>query len=79
MRWTLHFDREAVQKIYKIPREIWQEAKPVLLSLQDEPFPENAQPDEEDPSRLWIALPGDYVVTYEIVDEKHIVKIIDVE
>ncbi len=51
----------------------------MILSLQDEPFPDNAQPDEEDPSRLWIALPGDYVVTYEIVDEKHIVKIIDVE
>jgi mRNA-degrading endonuclease RelE of RelBE toxin-antitoxin system len=79
MRWPLHFDRAAVEAIYAIPKEIRSEAKPIIWSLQDVPFPEYAQPDEDDPSKLWIALPGDYVLTYEIIDELHIVRIIEIE
>jgi hypothetical protein len=79
MRWAHHFDREAVQAIYAMPWEIWREAKAILSALQDTPFPDQAQPSEDDPGLLWIALPGDYVVTYEMIDEQPIVRIIEIE
>jgi hypothetical protein len=78
VRWTLRYSRDAVTAIYQIPREIWIEAKLVVWSLQDDPLPATAQPDEEDPSVYWIALPGDYIAFYEILDEHHAIRILDV-
>lgn len=78
MKWTLCYSRDAVAAIYLIPRDVWREAKLVLWSLQDDPLPATAQPDDEDPSVYWIALPGDYLAYYEIVDEGHAVRIIDI-
>jgi hypothetical protein len=79
MRSTLRYSPEAVQVIYQIPRTIWRAAKVVVWSLQDDPLPANAQTDEADPSLYWIPLPGDYVLYYIIVDELHVVRILDIE
>lgn len=79
MRWTLRYSPEAIQAIYQMPRAIWREAKAVVWSLQDNPLPANVQTDEADPSLYWIPLPGDYVLYYIIVDELHVVRILDVE
>ena len=79
MRWSLRYSPEAVQAIFQIPRTIRREAKVVVWSLQDNPLPANAQTDEADPSLYWIPLPGDYILYYIIVDELHVVRILDVE
>lgn len=79
MRWTLRYSRQAVAAIYQIPREIWAEAKLYIWLLQDNPLPDRAQPDEEDPSIYWLAFPGDYVASYEIIDEEHAVVLLDIE
>ncbi len=78
MRWALHFDRDAVQAMYKIPREIWIEAKTVIWALEDNPLPTNMQVSDEDPSKYWVALPGDFTVWYEIVDEEHVVRVLNI-
>ena len=79
MRWALHFDREAVEAMYTIPVEIWRQIKPIIWALQDDPTPDTMQADEDNPSWYWIALPGDYIVTYEIIDEEHVIRIVDIE
>jgi hypothetical protein len=50
-----------------------------LKALAVDPTPTNMQPSDEDPSLFWIAVPGDYIVTYEIVDEQQIVRILTIE
>lgn len=79
MRWTLRYSHKALAALYQIPREIWAAAKVQIWALQDNPVPDRAQPDEEDPSIYWLALPGDYVASYEIIDEEHVIVLLDIE
>jgi hypothetical protein len=79
MQWTLHFDREVVEAMYTIPAEVWRQIKSVIWALQEDPTPHTMQADEENPSWYWIALPGDHIVTYEIIDEEHEIRIVDNE
>lgn len=79
MRWALHFDRDAVQAMYTIPKEIWIKAKKIIWALEENPLPPNMQVSADDPSKYWIPLPGDHIVWYEIVDEKHVVRILNIK
>ena len=79
MKWTLHVDREAMLALYSIPRNFVPAITAAMYSLSEDPIPEAAQADEEDPSRYWIAVAGDFVIYYEIIDERHIVKIVGIE
>ncbi len=79
MKWRLLYSTQTVQAIYKIPREIWRDIKPIVLALQDNPLPDNMQSDRDDPSKYWIPLPGDYVFFYEILDEQQSVRLIEIE
>lgn len=80
MPWTLHYVRSAVDAMHhKVAREHVRSVIGSIEELAENPFPANAQADDEDPSALWIPIPGDYIVTYEIVDEKHIVRILSIE
>lgn len=79
MKWTLHVDREAMQALYNIPREYVPAITAALESLSVDPLPESVQADDEDPSRYWIAVTGGYIIYYEIIDERHILKIVGIE
>jgi mRNA-degrading endonuclease RelE of RelBE toxin-antitoxin system len=79
MKWRLLHSQATVEAIYQIPREIWREAKHLVLALQENPLPPGVQTDEDDPSKYWIALPGDYVLFYEILDEQHSIRLIEIE
>lgn len=79
IRWGLVYSREATQSIYRIPRGLARNVTDAIYQLTLEPLPPTAQPDEDDPSKYWIAVEGDYVIMYEILDETHQIRVVDVE
>lgn len=79
IRWTLHYSRASVNSIYsRVLRERVKEVTAAIQSLAEYPMPSHAQPSESDPSVYWIAVPGDYIVIYEIIDERYIVRILGI-
>jgi mRNA-degrading endonuclease RelE of RelBE toxin-antitoxin system len=79
-RWALHHSRTAVDALYhRVDRSHLKAMTAALKALAVDPTPTNMQPSDEDPSLFWIAVPGDYIVTYEIVDEQQIVRILTIE
>lgn len=78
MKWRLIYSQAMVEAIHQLPRDIWQQAKGLVMALQDNPLPAGVQTDEADPSKYWIALPGDYVLFYEILDEQHSIRLIEI-
>jgi mRNA-degrading endonuclease RelE of RelBE toxin-antitoxin system len=79
-RWALHSSRTAVNALYhRVDRNDVKAVTAALKALAVDPTPAHMQPSEENPSFYWIAAPGDYIVTYEIVDEQQIVRILTIE
>lgn len=79
MRWALHVTRSASlamrQKIDRLfMADIWE----VLDKLVEDPNQASLQPTEVDPSVFWLALPGDHVALLEIVDEKLVVRLLEI-
>jgi len=62
-----------------VERRFVKEVTAAIKALADNPTPMNMQVSEEDPSIYWIAVPGDYIVFYEIVDEEQFIRILDIE
>ena len=78
--WSLHYSRPAVASLYKIvARQDVRAVTAMLQQLAANPAAANLQPSADDPSIYWIAVPGDYVVLFEIVDEKRIVRVLKIE
>lgn len=79
MRWAPHYSREAVDALYhRVEREYVRAIREAIQALLEDPTAAPLQPSEEDPSIYWIAVPGDYIVYFEIIDERHIVRIVDI-
>ncbi len=79
MKWALHIDRAAMISLYSIPRELVPGITAAFDSLAIDPWQVQTQSTEDDPSRYWIPVEGDFMVYYEIIDERHIVKILAIE
>jgi mRNA-degrading endonuclease RelE of RelBE toxin-antitoxin system len=78
--WTLHYSRAAVTALYQVvARPDVRQVTPAIRQLAENPAEANLQTSMDDPSTYWIAVPGDYVVIFEIMDEKRIVRILDIE
>lgn len=69
---------EAVGQMYKIDRTLIPNLWATLNSLTADPDKTHFQPTEEDPSRYWIGMDGDVVVTFEILDEKHAIRVLKI-
>jgi mRNA-degrading endonuclease RelE of RelBE toxin-antitoxin system len=79
-RWALHFSRYAVDALYhRVERAHVEVMTAAIKALAEDPTPAYMQPSENDPSTYWVAVSGDYIVTYEIVDERHVVRVLDIE
>jgi hypothetical protein len=65
--------------LHQIPRELLPGIQQVIQALADNPTPVGMVTDPDEPSYCQVAAPGDYVITYEIVDERHILRILTVE
>lgn len=79
MRWAPHYSREAVDALYhRVERGYVKAIREAIQALSEDPTVAPLQPSEEDPSVYWIAAPGDYLIYFEIIDERHIIRIIDI-
>ena len=78
MKWGIHISSEAVKQMYKIDRSLVSNLWVSLNALAEDPDRTHFQPTEEDPSRYWIGIDGDVVVTFEILDEKHAIRVLKI-
>lgn len=76
MRWGLRLDRAAVQDLYKLDRQFVPMIWAALHALAEAPDSSNLQPDEDDPSVYWIAVEGDSVIHFEILDSEHVIRVL---
>ncbi len=79
MKWELRLSREAIAALYRIERGIAKRVSAALDALAVDPTSANLQPDEDDPSRYWIAVEGDHTIWLEILDERHAIRVIEIE
>jgi mRNA-degrading endonuclease RelE of RelBE toxin-antitoxin system len=79
VKWELRLSREAIAALYRIERGVARHVSTALDALAEDPTSANLQPDEEDPSRYWIAVEGDYTIWLEIIDERHAIRVINIE
>ena len=76
MRRTIHIHPDAVRELYLIPRGIAGELTKLIRALETDPTPANSQPSPGRPGRHeFQAL--EYVVVYEISEEKITILVID--
>jgi mRNA-degrading endonuclease RelE of RelBE toxin-antitoxin system len=79
MKWELRLSPAAIAALYRIERGVARQVAAALEALATDPTIVNLQPDEGDPSRYWFAVEGDYVIWLEILDERHAIRIIEIE
>lgn len=78
--WALHYSQGTVDALYhKVERPYVKLVTAVIRALAEDPTPDNMQVDEDDPSVYWVPAPGDYIILYEIIDERQIVRILAIE
>jgi hypothetical protein len=77
--WGLHFDWAAVQDLYQIDRRFVRLVWAALDSLAANPDVANLQADEDDPSVYWIAIEGDVVIHFEILDSEHVIRVLKIK
>lgn len=79
MRWALHMSPDAIATLHQIPRELLPGVRQALQELALNPTPAGMMADPDEPSYCQIATPGDYLITYEIVDERRLIRILAIE
>ena len=78
MKWEIRLSKEAVSQMYRIERRLVPNLWAALHTLAEDPDKNHFQPTEEDPSRYWIGIDGDVVVTFEILDENHAIRVLKI-
>ena len=79
MRWTLYVTNAASLAMrQKVERQFMADIWRVFDHLLEDPDAVSLQATEVDPSVFWFALPGDHVALVEIVDEKRIVRLLEI-
>ena len=79
MRWAIYMSAEAMAALHKLPRILLGDIRSTIQELSLNPTPIGMMSDPDEPSFMQIAAPGDYLITYEIVDEKHLIRILEIE
>lgn len=71
--------RTAIKRLYEMDRQLVPVIWAVIDLLTENPDEVSYQPDEDEPSEYWLAVDGDVVVSFEILDEVHAIKILNIE
>lgn len=79
MKWLLRFSPEAVAGLRRVERNLVGNVRLVLDALAEDPTVLPFQPAPDDPSVYWVAVPGDYTVWFEILDEEHAIRILEIK
>lgn len=78
MRRTLLMVPGAIAALRKIDRQFMPAVWQTLDRLVEDPDALPLQPDEDDPSFYWLAIEGDIIIRFEILDEKHAICLLDI-
>ena len=79
MRWAIHMSADALAALHKLPRVLVRDVSAVIQGLANNPTPLGMISDPDEPSYCQIVAPGDYLITYEIIDDQHVLRIMDIE
>lgn len=78
MRRTLFMVPGAIAALRRIDRRFMSAVWQVIDRLVEDPNAMPLQPDEDDPSFYWLAIEGDIILRFEILDEQHAICILDI-
>lgn len=79
MRRTLYFAPTAITALRMIDRRLVRQVWSVIEALRDDPDALTYRTDSFDPSIYGVTAPGDVTIWFEIVDEQHAIRILDIE
>lgn len=79
MRWGIRLDREAVKELYQIERTLVSSVWSALDALAENPDRANFQSDSDNPSLYWLAIDGDIMIFFEIIDEDHAILVVSIK
>jgi len=76
---TLYFAPTATTALRMIDRRLVRQVWSVIDSLRDDPDALNYRTDSFDPTICGITVSGDVTIWFEILDEQHAIRILDIE
>lgn len=79
MKRTLFFAPTATTALRMIDRRLVRQVWAVIEGLRDDPDSLHYTPDTFDPSAFGITVSGDVTIWFEILDEQHAIRILDIE
>lgn len=77
--WTLRYTADAIADLYLIPRGPAAEVTTAIRALQRTPLPDIASPEPTGRPDTYVMTVADHTVTYEVVEEGQIIKILLIE
>ncbi|MCL4860853.1 MAG: hypothetical protein KJZ93_15660 [Caldilineaceae bacterium] len=77
--WTLRYTAEAIAGLYLIPRGPAAEVTAAIRALQRTPLPDMAGPEPTGKPNTYVLTVADHAVTYEVIEEGQIIKILLIE
>jgi len=76
---TLYFAPTATAALRMIDRQLVQRVWSVIEALRDDPDALTYRIDSFDPSVYGVTVSGDVTIWFEILDEQHAIRILDIE
>lgn len=79
MKRTLYFAPSATAMLRQIDRRFVAKVWAVIDSLLENPDQVSYRSDDLDPSLYGVTIPGDITIWFEILDEQHAIRVLDIE
>lgn len=79
MKRTLYFSSVATTALRLLDRRIVRQVWEMIETLRDDPDALEYQANSLDPSVYGITVSGDVTIWFEILDEQHAIRILDIE
>jgi len=76
---TLYFAPSATAMLRQIDRRLVAEVWQIIDSLLENPDNVSYRSDPQDPSLYGITVAGDLTIWFEILDEQHAIRVLDIE
>ncbi|HMN26574.1 MAG TPA: hypothetical protein PKE45_00360 [Caldilineaceae bacterium] len=77
--WTLRYTADAIAGLYLIPRGPAAEVTAAIRALAHTPLPDIASPEPTGKPNTYVMTVAGHIVTYELIEEGPIIKILLIE
>jgi hypothetical protein len=77
--WSLRYTADAIAGMYSIPRGAAAEVTSAIRALQRIPLPYGASPEPTGKPNSYVITVAEHTITYELIDQDRIVRILTVE